>query len=257
MTQKLLGLRVGVGLSCFALFLTGCASFSKPSKKEVAGQWVALAGSAIQDGDTTGALQYLARAEQDAPSDPALHHTRALAFSQRKDLGAATESARRAHALAPSDSAISTTLGKLLLEAGKYREAEKILLPAANDSLYRDAYRARTNLAFVYLKLGERPAAAEQLDRAINEASGLACHAYYLRAQMQVDDGRFNEALKDLDLATRKICASFAQAHLSIGTTLTKARRYGEARKKFVEISQLFPKTDIAEKALENLRYLP
>jgi Tfp pilus assembly protein PilF len=237
--------------------LVSCASLSKPSKREVAHQWVELGASAVEEGDPTGALQYLARAEETLPQDASLHHVRALAYSMRKDLAPALASAQRAHELAPKDSAIATTYGKLLMESGRDREAEKVLLPAANDPLYRDAYRARTNLSIIYTRRGERVQAMHQLDRAISEEPKNACHAYYFRSEMRMKDGKIREALKDLEAATQKNCSSFAPAHLATGIALTQDRQYAKARKKFLEVTQRFPGTEFAEQAMENLRYLP
>jgi Tfp pilus assembly protein PilF len=211
----------------------------------------------VNEGDATAALQYLSEAEKLGPKLPELHHVRSLAYSLRKDLTMALSEARLAHGGAPSDSAIATTLGKLLMEAGLKSEAERVLTPAANDPLYGDSYRARTNLAIIHLERGNRGAAREQLDRAINEAPGRACHAHYFRSQMLQDQGLVREALRDLEAATQKLCASFAEAHLAIGIALTRDRQYARARRKFLEVSQRFPGTDFADRAIDNLRYLP
>lgn len=131
-----------------------CATLSKSSRGEQASQWVGVAATALEEGDVSGALQALQAAEDLNANDPQLHHVRALAFLKRNDVPTALQSARQASALAPRDSTIRTTLGKILMDAGKYNEAEKALIPAANDTLYRDSYRARTNLAIIYQRRG-------------------------------------------------------------------------------------------------------
>jgi Flp pilus assembly protein TadD len=199
----------------------------------------------------------LQQAEALNPNDPELHHVRALAFLNRREISTALASITRAHELAPQDSAISTTLGKILMDAGKRLEAEKVLIQPANDALYRESYRARTNLAILYQQRGDLAAAREQLDRAVNEAPRDACHAYYFRSQMELKEGQLREALKDLEHATTQVCGPFAEAHLAVGVALTRSHRYDLARKKFVEVSQRFKGSESAEKALENLRYLP
>jgi len=232
-----------------------CATLTGASAKSQ--QWVEIAASALDEGDTSGALQSLAKAEDYDDKNPSLHHVRALAYLQRKELAAATVSAKIAHELAPTDSTIATTYGKILMDAGRELEAERALLPAANDTLYRDSYRARTNLAIIYMKRGKAELAMDQLERAINESPIKACHAYYFRSQMRLKSGAMRDSLKDLEHATSGVCASLAEAHLGLGIALAKDRQYQRARSKFVEISQRFPGTDIAEKARENLGYLP
>lgn len=252
-----INVRLAVAALLAASSLMGCATLSKSSRHEQASQWVGVAASALEEGDVTGALQALHTAEELSPNNANLHHVRALAFLKRKELPSALQSVRRASELAPADSTIRTTLGKLLMDAGRYNEAEKALIPAANDTLYRDSYRARTNLAIIYQRKGELALAREQLDRAINEAPTLACHAYFLRSQIELKAGRIRETLKDLGNATNKLCASYAEAHLAVGVALTRDRQYERARGKFLEVSQRFKGTEFADKAVENLRYLP
>ncbi len=244
-----------LGLATF--LITSCATLTGASRRERASQWVALAANAVDEGDASAALQYLSEAEKLHSEAPSLHHIRSLAYSLRKDLPAALFEARLAHEQAPSDSSVATTLGKVLMESGLESEAERVLLPAANNPLYADSYRARTNLAIILMKRGEKVAAREQLDRAINEAPGRACHAHYFRSQLLQEQGRLREALRDLDAATQRVCASFAEAHLAIGIALTQSRDYARARRKFIEVSQRFPGTDFSDRAMENLRYLP
>lgn len=251
--------KLGPALCCLLLILalSSCASWSRSGGAGDPEQWVAIGASALEEGDSSGALQSLARAEELGSRSPALHHVRALAYLQRKDLAPALEAARMAHELAPRDSQIATTYGKLLMDAGRHQEAEKALLPAANDPLYSESYRARTNLAILYLARGQDAPASEQIERAINESPQRACHAYYFRSQMGLKSGRLRQSLKDLDRATQGACAGFAEAHLGLGLALARDRQYEKARKKFVEISQRFRGTEYAEKALENLGYLP
>ncbi|MFN7684197.1 MAG: tetratricopeptide repeat protein [Oligoflexia bacterium] len=239
------------------LLASACATASNSSKKNLAFQWISMGASAVEDGDAAGALQYVARAEQAVPREPSLHHVRALAYALRKDLPSALSSARRAYELAPADSSIATTYGKFLMESGNHSEAIRILTPAANDSLYRESYKARTNLAILYLARNERSLAREQLDRAINESQGMACHAHFFRSQIHMQEGRVADGLKDLDAATKNACSAFAEAHLASGIALSRNRQYSKARQKFLEVSKRFSGTEFAEKALENLKYLP
>ena len=238
---------------CFS----ACATLSGPSRSEQASQWVGIAAAALGEGDVSGSLQALQKAEELNAKDAQLHHVRAHAFLARKDSEAALKSAQIALSLEPTDSTIRTTLGRLLMDSGKYREAETVLLPAANDTIYRDSYRARTNLAIIYRHNGELNLAREQLNKAINEAPTLACHAYYLRSELDLKAGRIQEALKDLGRATVQSCSSYAEAHLAVGIALARNRQFDRARNKFLEVSQRFKGTEFAEKALENLRYLP
>lgn len=238
--------------------LSGCSSMrtSKDSQSQ-AQKWVGLAEASLGDNDPTGALQELLKAEEIDSELPSLHHVRALAYLAKSDLPSARDSARRAHELAPKDSPIATTYGKILIDLNRYADAEGVLLPAARDPLYREAYRPRTNLGILNLRRGDYSAARFHFDRAIQESPEQACVAYHFRGQLGVKQGRLKDAIKDLERSTQRICAGYGEAEVSLGSALVSDRQYDRARKKFLEINDRFPGTTWADAAMERLRGLP
>lgn len=251
-------IRPALALAALALVTTSCASSKKElSTSERAQLYVQAANGSLSEGDPTGALGYLLQAESADPKLPELHHTRALAFHAKNDPIAALQSARKAVSLNPTYSAANNTLGKLLLDQGNLKEAEKHLAAAANDSLYRDAYRPQTNLGILFYRQGEYSKSRLYLDRAVQSSPALACVAYYYRGHIHLKESRMQDAIKDYDRAVQKICAGFSDAHLALGIAFERSKQYDRARKKFVEIQQRYPDTPVAEKAIERLRYLP
>ncbi len=242
-----------------ALLCLGCATDqkAKASPEERAKLFVEAANAALMEGDPTGALQYLKTAE-DLDSDlPELHFTRAIAFHAKKDLPSALISIKQALKLAPEDSSILNAHGKLMLDAGKFKEAEKSLLKAAKDPTFRDAFRSYTSLGIANYRQGKFAQARSYLDQAIQENPPGACIAYYYKGHIDLKEARFSEATENYDRATQKFCAGFSDAHYALGIAYERDKQFEKARKKYLDVQQNFPKTKAAEQAMERLTRLP
>ncbi len=266
MSQRHFGLRLVFTLALASVTtasLPGCATTSSTtgSKKELTSEekarlLVQAAAGAINEGDPTGALQYLAEAEKIDSEIPELHYNRALAFYAKKDPKNALKSAKKALELSPKSSEINNTVGKLLIDAGFYHEAEAPLLKAASDPLYRGAYKANTNLAILYYRQGKLAKSNQHIEKAIQEAPELACVAYYYQGHLRLKESRLREAAESYDKATQKQCANFPDAHLALGIAFERNKQYDRARKKFLDIKNNFPNTKVAEQAMDRLKYL-
>ncbi|OFZ17797.1 MAG: hypothetical protein A2X94_04315 [Bdellovibrionales bacterium GWB1_55_8] len=219
--------------------------------------YVQIANAALVEGDVTGSLENLMKAESEDPKYPETYHTRALAFIVRKEPNEALREARRAVQLNPDYPEGNNTLGKLLMDAGRYKEAETHLKRAGYNNLYRDSFKPLTSLGIIYYRKGEYKSAMSHLDRAINSAPQFACIAYYYRGHLQLRESRVREAVSDYDRATRSLCANFGDAHYALGIAYVQSRQYDLARKKFLEVQQRFPDTELSERAIGQLRYLP
>jgi Tfp pilus assembly protein PilF len=239
----------------------GCAT-GEPKRKELnrtekARLLVQVANGALREGDPTGALEALISAEAEDDRLPELHHSKALAYFTKHNLKAALDSASTAVALKRDYSDANNTLGRLLMEAGRYDEAETPLKAAANDAVYRDAFKAWTNLGILKYRLNQPIQSESFFDRAIQESPNQACIAYYYQGHIKLKENRFQEAIQSYDRATRKFCAGFGEAHLALGLAYRQSKKYDLARKKFVEVQKLYPNTKLAEQALNQLKYLP
>lgn len=254
-------MRIFVSILLFTFF-TSCSSTPKEeartiTDKEKALLMVRAATSSIETGDPTQALRDLIQAEKLAPELPELHHARALAMYAKHDLSSALESAKKAVEFSPDYSAGLNTYGKLLLDSGKYHEAEPPLVKAAKDHLYSESFKAHTNLGILYYRQGRYHESESQVNLAIQDAPEYACVAYYYRGNLRLRQQKYQDSAKDYAKAGRKLCGDFSEAHYAEGIAYLRGRKFPEARKKFLEVRQLFPGTKVAEKAMEQLRYLP
>jgi len=251
-----------IGLVGVSLLSTGCSSSGAKtnriaSDRERATLMVEAASAAQNEGDSTGALQHLADAEKIQPSLPELHHVRALALYSKKQLPSAIEAARKAVVLKPDYSDANNTLGKLLMESGRFSDAVVYLKKAAQDLLYRDAYKALTNLGILYYRRGDDEKSEPYLRRAVESNPIRSCIAHYYLGHLQLKRELFSEATRSYEKATQRFCASFADAHYAMGVALEKGQQYDKARRKFLDVTRNFPSSDVAFKARDRLKELP
>jgi type IV pilus assembly protein PilF len=244
-----------------ASILSACAT-SSDGKRDLtrtqrAEMLIEIANGALNEGDPTGALEHLMRAEREDPNLADLHHSKALAFFAKHDLPTAILEARKAVALKPGYSDANNTLGKLLMDQGKNAEAATFLSRAATDPLNRDAYKALTSLGIMSYRRGDYDKSEGYLSRAIEAAPTQACVAYYYRGHLQLRESHFDEAVRDYDQAGKRMCGGFADAQLAIGIAYERNQQFELARKKFLEVQNRYPKSKIADQAMTHLRTLP
>ena len=241
--------------------ISGCATSHQhkhePTPEEHARLLLNVANAALIENDPPGALEALARAESIDPALPEIYHTRALAFYNQGNTAGALEEVQKALKMAPDYTDANNSLGKILVDLGRYNEAVAPLLKAAHSPLYREAYKAWTNLGILYYRKGDWAKAGENFERAIQQGGENACIAYYYRGHLKLHDAQYSEAIEDYKQATKKWCGGFADAHLAIGITYQRTKQYELARRTFVEVESRYPNTKAADEAINLLRTLP
>lgn len=241
-----------------ALFL-GCASSGSRGVVDADPLQLQIeaAGAALSEGDPTAALQILQAVEKDASRNAGFFHVRALAYAAKKDLASAVSNARRAVQVEPQFSDARNSLGKFLIDQGRLNEAKPELLKAAQDPLYRDAFKSYTLLGIAQYRLGELDAARGSLAQAVQADSGRSCLAHYYTGHIAMKQGKLNEALKAYDDSTKRFCVAFADGQLAYGIALKRTGQNAQARRTFLSLRERFPKSTAAEQALIQLKGLP
>ncbi len=248
-----------LGLS-LAVFGFGCASEQggrKLTPREQAALFVEAAAGALKDNDLVAALQALAEAENLDSDFAPIYNARASVYFLRKEYPAALEQAKKSVQVDPTYSIGLITLGKILLDQGKLDEAVAPLEKASRDPLNREAFKAFTHLGVIRYRQKRFEEAQKDLDRAIELAPNQACLALYYRGHLKLREDHFKEAIRDYSGATRRLCGSFSDAHMALATAYERSGQFELARKKYVEIQQVFSNTEIADRAMERLRALP
>src|SRR5690606_25836683 len=116
------------------------------TSRERAQLLIEAANGAMLENDPIGALQFLDRAAQIEPKYAPIYHAKALAFSMRKDFPSALREMKTSVDLDPENPFALNTYGKFLLDSGRSAEAEPMLKKAGNNPLFRESYKANSNL---------------------------------------------------------------------------------------------------------------
>jgi Tfp pilus assembly protein PilF len=241
------------------LVLIGCATATSKkelSPREHAQLHVDAANAALMENNLPKVFQFLQKAEEYDSAFAIIYHLRAIAFYMRNENAQALAEIKKGIQRAPNDVEMNNTYGKILLDAGDYKNAEAPLLKSANDPAYVDAYKAQTNLGILFYRQNNLEKARTYFDLAV-ASSPSACIAQYYLGHIQLKQGKLVDATTSYDRATQKLCAGFADAHLALGIAYERNKQYDLARKKFVDIKQNFPNTKVAEQAMDRLTYLP
>lgn len=218
---------------------------------------IEASNGSLMEGDPIGALQFLERAEALDPKYSPIYHAKALAYAHRKDYPSALREMKKSVDLDPKNPFALNTYGKFLLDAGRLDEAEEPLRSAGENPIFRESYKANTNLGILYYRKGNFESAEQRFQRAINDDPTNSCIAYYYRGHLAVRKKDIAEATKLYERATQKQCAAFADAHLALGMMQERTGRHDDARKKYLEIKQNFPDSKASETAMERLKALP
>lgn len=247
---------------CIALLMS-CSSAEKSSDSDTAKTTrhraqllIEAANGSMMENDPIGALQFLERAEGLDANYAPIYHAKALAFSMRKDFPRALEEMKKSVSLDPENPFALNTYGKFLLDAGKLDEAEAPLMKAGNNSLFRESYKANSNLGILYYRKNDFERAEQRFQKAINDDAANSCIAYYYRGHIAVRRTLLAEAERFYERATQKQCAAFADAHLALGMMYERRGKLDDARKKYLELRQNFPDTKASESAMERLKKL-
>ena len=247
-------LEIGLFLFIFACSSTGG---NKMNSEQKAWTFVNMANGAISEGDYTGALQNLKEAETLDPDIPEVYHSRAVAFYFKHDLDSALQSGQRALEIKPEYVQAHNTVGKILMDQGRYEDATPHLKRAAQDPLNREAFKAKTSLGVIDYRKKNLDQASEWFNSAIEETPSSACVAYYYRGHIHLQQNDIQSAIRDYGFASKNLCGNFSDAHLAQAMAYERAHDYKAARKKYLEVQNLFPSTKSAEQALIQLRKLP
>ncbi len=259
LTSFVFALTVSVQISGCALFIKSTENTKKELSKEERSQlYFDMASASFQDGDMPGCLQYATEADKLKPNWSELYHLKALALYERKRIPEATEAAKKSVELNPKYMDATNTLGKMLLDNGRPEEGEKYLKIAADDLLYRDAYRPATSLGLYYFRQNKLAIARDYFSKAIDSAPAQSCVAQFYLGKISATEHKNPESIHYFKQASAsRFCTNIKEAHLELGMAFERDKQFDAARKKYLDVAKLFPNTDLSKQAIDRLRYLP
>ena len=183
-----------------ASLLTGCVSSgdSNPmstdkGRDEARKAYVQLGLGYLQQGMTEQAKMPLSKALEIDKTDPDTHAALALVFQSEMEHELAEEAFLKALRGRPADARILNNYGSFLFQRQRYQEAYAQFQKAAADNLYPERSRVYENLGITSLRLGQREAGRQQLEKALR-LNRLQPRALLEMAELSYEDRHYVSA---------------------------------------------------------------
>ena len=198
----------------------------------------------VCQGKSSLALAYFQKAEQADPGNPNVLEHEAWAYFHQSQLKEAEQAYRDILAQRPNFWPAYNNLGVILTREARYEDAAKAFAAAA--AAAPKVAQPMANLAQTYMELGRRDDARaalnESLARADNEDAWLGL------GDMDFEDGRYNDALKDyqragkLDPRNHLIQRNMGDCYFMLGNAAMVRECYGRAAQLLSAQLQISPR---------------
>ena len=159
------GARIGAGLVCILVLLSGCATEPQRQNekvtdpKKVAELNTQLAVAYLRDGDNELALKKLNRAIGADPNYAPAYSTLGLLYNRIGEFDSADKNFRKALRIAPDNSSILNNYGQVLCQNGMHAKGQEMFLHANENPLYRTPEIALNNAGTCAVDAGDLSAA--------------------------------------------------------------------------------------------------
>lgn len=179
----------------FAVLLCACSNSNvKNDEHETPAEINAELGlNYLRQGDIDIAIEKLKRAQEQDPNLAATYHYYGLLYQRLSSWDLADQNFKHALALAPHDAGIQNNYGAFLCDRGRYREAEKLFLEAAQSPDYKDSYEAYENAGLCVQRIPDRTKAAQYFRRAL-EVNPVLPTSLFNMAQLSFEEGEYLKA---------------------------------------------------------------
>jgi Tfp pilus assembly protein PilF len=246
-----------VGLS--AILVWGCASTPKsqePEPKTTAQLYIDMGTQALLRGDFPQSVSDLRKALQLSPKNAIAHNHLGLAYYGLGKRDLAKQEVERAIELDSAYSDAYINLASIAGETGDLAQAKALNRKALNNLEYRFRHRALTNLAQIALQENKTDDARALLHQSLASNPNY-CLTHFLMGTLYARDNLPVKAAEFFKKSVISTCTSNVEGHYQLGMTYMKIKQYDKARSAFVNLVENFPQTTQAQKAGEQLKYIP
>lgn len=234
----------------------GCASSEKQRISDRQGEIFLNSGTeALMEGRSTDALGFLQQAVRLLPKNPSAWSNLGLAYTSRGDLEKAEDAFKQSLKLNPQFNDARMNLASVYMQSRRYPEAEKLYKEVLKDLAYSNSHQAHYNLALLYSQQNRQMLAEQQFNLAVR-INDRYCPAWFKLGMLQKEKGDFIAAANSLKKSVSGPCFRNPEAHFEIGALYLKNKETDQAKKKLVEVIQLFPESEWARKAELTLNML-
>lgn len=200
----------------------------------------------LQQGDVDIAIQKLKRAQEQNPNLAATYHYYGLLYQRLSSWDLADQNFKHALDLAPHDAAIQNNYGAFLCDRGRYREAEKLFLEAAQSPEYKRSYEAYENAGLCAQRIPDKKKAEQYFRRAL-EINPVLPTSLFNMAQLSFEDGEYLKARAFLQRYHAVVSPS--PQTLFLGVRVERALGDAAAAERFRRrLSADFPQSEEAKK---------
>lgn len=233
----------------------GCTSSSRDLSETKADVHMQAGTEALASREYTQALRQFLEAAKFSPKSPEIWSNVGVAYVGKNELTRAEDAWKKTLQLAPKHNDARLNLGILYTRQARYPEAEKVLLEASKDLTYPRLYQVAYRLALVYLQL-KRPLLAEQQLKVAVRENGAFCPAWYELGMIQRERGDYQQSVESLQGSVKGTCYKNPKAHYEIAQMFLKIKDVAQAKSKFLEVIQLFPSSEWAQRSEATLNMI-
>ncbi|MBC7372115.1 MAG: tetratricopeptide repeat protein [Bdellovibrionaceae bacterium] len=236
-------------LLIFSLFITvGCASW-REKDSEKAELYLKMGASQFENGNYPAAMSALLQAEKLDDKNPVIQNTLGITYFARQRNELAEKHIRRAIELDKNYTEARNNLARVLIQVGKYDEAEKEIRIVLNDLTYPAIDKAYINLGLAQFNQKHFAESKESFLRAMNATrDNCVANTYYGRSIFEMKD--YEKAAPALDNAIgfcQKIL--FDEPHYYSALTYYRLGQKDRSVARFEEIIRFYPEGKFRDKA--------
>lgn len=228
-----------------AIFLASCASnelTEKSTEQKKAEIYYGQGTSELVKKNYSQALINLLKAREFDPKDTQIRNNLGMAYYFREQPELAEKELLKSIDLDHKNSDARVNLGTLYLEKNRLKEARSQYEIVLQDLTYPNQFRNYYNLAILALKEGDRAEAFEFLFKSVKEKEEY-CQAHFKLGELYIEEYKFKQALTSFQESGKGTCVTEPAPHYQQALSLMNLSRFEEARSKFKEIIEKFPKT--------------
>jgi Tfp pilus assembly protein PilF len=234
-------------ISLAALLLTSCASSNnepaeKTTEQKKAEIYYGQGTNDLVKKNYSQALINLVKAREFDPNDSLIRNNLGMAYYFRERPELAEKELLKAIDLDKKNSDARVNLGTIYMEKNRLKEARIQYEATLQDLTYQNQFRNYYNLAILALKEGDRAEAFEYLFKSIKEKAEY-CQAHFKLGELYTEEYKFQQALASFQESGKGTCVTEPAPHYQQALALMNLSRFDEAKIKFKEIIEKFPKT--------------
>ncbi len=244
-------------LKLLAVFLfLGLSSCASKQKIEQSDLHQRMGLSLYDQGNYPMALREFLIAEKLNPNNPVVQNNLGLTYFMRERYVLSEKHVKRALKLNPNYTDARNNLARILIEQGKYKEAEGELILALNDLTYTGQDRIYLNLGLVFFNQSQFEKARDYFVKSVGlQRDSCTGHSFLGRSYFELKN--YEKASEVLDNAIGYCQKNFFdEPHYFSALTYYRLGQVEKATARFEEIMKLYPQGQYRDKSRAMLELL-